>query len=97
MDYIIADVIGVVGVMFIIFAYFLLQAEKAKPNSWSYLLLNLIGAFLLLYSLFWTWNTASVVIEIFWIIISLYGIWRKITKAGVKAAAYDADKNIETS
>jgi uncharacterized membrane protein YqjE len=38
--------------------------------------MNLIGAILLLISLSYTFNLASVVIEIFWIGAALIGLWK---------------------
>jgi len=80
--YLIADIIGIIGVGFIITAYFLLQLNKVSSDSMNYLLLNFVGAVLVLFSLFYHWNLASVIIEIMWLIISIYGMvkvkfWRK--------------------
>lgn len=71
-----ADVIGILGVSFILSAYYLLQASVLKVRDLSYSLINAVGALLILYSLFFHWNTASVVIEIFWFAISIYGIFK---------------------
>lgn len=68
------NAIGILGVSLIIFAYFLIIAEKVKSDDLRYCLLNLFGAVFLLISLLRFWNLASVVIELFWIAISLYGI-----------------------
>lgn len=73
-----AEIIGIAGTAMIIVAYFLMQKGTMLGTSWSYLWLNLIGAVLLLYSLWYQWNTASVIIEIFWIGISVYGMIQKI-------------------
>lgn len=72
--------IGFVGMIFVVFAYFLLQTNKYTIQSIQYQLLNLVGAVLLLISLFVHFNFGSFVIEVFWIIITLYGIFKNITK-----------------
>ncbi len=71
-------VIGNIGVFLIILAYFLLQAEKVKADSISYLLLNLFGSAGILVSLYKEWNFSAFLIEVFWIIISLYGIFKSL-------------------
>lgn len=70
------QVIGFIGMLFIIWAYFLLQIEKYTITSFSYQILNLIGAILLLISLFVHFNLGSFIIEVFWIMITLYGIYK---------------------
>ena len=72
----IADIVGVFGVGFVIISFLLLQAERITSNSSFYLYSNFIGALLLLFSLYYQWNLASVIIEIMWLLISLYGIIR---------------------
>lgn len=76
MNYLV-DGIGLLGVGAILVAYFLLQASRMKVRDLSYSILNGVGALLILYSLLFNWNTASVVIEIFWFSISLYGVIRR--------------------
>ncbi|MDY0051800.1 MAG: hypothetical protein RBR65_04595 [Aliarcobacter sp.] len=66
--------IGFFGMIFIVIAYLFLQTNKYSINSLQYQLLNLIGAILLLISLFVHFNLGSFIIEIFWIIITIYGI-----------------------
>lgn len=81
----IADTIGIIGVVLILIAYFFLSTGRWIADSMVYQLLNFIGAWLILYSLYFHWNLASVVIEIAWVAISLVGIyrlWKK--KEGVK-------------
>ncbi|CCB85503.1 MULTISPECIES: CBU_0592 family membrane protein [Parachlamydia] len=68
-----ADVIGMLGVGCVLGAYFLLQASLVKVTDSYYSAINAVGALLILYSLFFHWNTSSVVIEIFWFGISIYG------------------------
>lgn len=73
-----ADIIGTIGVALILLAYFLVQTGRKTANDMVYPMLNLVGAGLLLISLMVNWNTPSVIIEIFWIAISLYGITKII-------------------
>jgi len=70
------DIIGTIGVMFCLAAFYMVQSERVSPQQLTYPMLNLIGAVLLLISLMWNWNTPSVIIEIAWITISIYGIHR---------------------
>ena len=66
--------IGFVGMAFVVIAYLFLQTNKYTIKSLQYQLLNLIGAILLLISLFVHFNLGSFIIEVFWIIITIYGI-----------------------
>lgn len=70
----VADIIGLVGVLFVLLCYFLLQTGHMLQSSFQFSLFNLIGAILILLSLLVYWNLASVVIEIFWMLISIYGM-----------------------
>lgn len=70
------DYIGIVGVCQVLLAYFLLQNNILKSADLIFSLLNLMGALMILYSLLFNWNLASVVIEIAWITISLQGIYQ---------------------
>jgi hypothetical protein len=72
----ISNYVGMVGVIIILIAYFYLSTGKWIADSMRYQMLNMIGAWLILFSLFFHWNLSSVVIEIAWIIISLIGIFR---------------------
>lgn len=71
-----SDIIGIIGVIIILLTYFLLQIEKISFKSFWYSFLNLIGSVLLLISLIFNWNLPSVIIEIFWMSISLFGIYK---------------------
>ena len=72
----IIDGIGMLGTIMVVLAYYLLQLERTDPKGLSYNLINLVGALLLLFSLSFHFNLASFVIEIFWIVASLIGLWR---------------------
>lgn len=74
------DIVGIVGTVMLILAYFLLNAGRLKSTDWSYLYMNLFAAILITFSLLYTFNLASFIIELFWIGISIYGIWKKKRK-----------------
>ncbi len=69
--------IGFVGMLFIVYAYFLLQSCKESQDSLKFQILNLIGAVLLIISLLVHFNLGSFMIEVFWILITIYGIFKK--------------------
>ncbi len=73
------DIIGLTGVALLIITYALLQLDRIDPKGFWYSFNNLIVAILVTVSLIYTPNLASIVIEIFWFIISLYGLimWNK--------------------
>jgi len=68
------DLIGLFGVILILWYYFLLQTGKCTANSLMFSLANLIGSALLLISLWFDWNLSAVIIEIAWFLISLFGV-----------------------
>ncbi len=72
----IVDIIGTLGVIIIVMSYFLLQIEKISSKTLSFSVLNVIGSIFILYSLMYNWNLASVLIELFWILISLFGVYK---------------------
>jgi hypothetical protein len=71
-----ADFVGITGVILILVAYFLLSTGRWIADSFRFQFLNFIGAWFILYSLYFHWNLSSVVIEIAWIIISMVGMYR---------------------
>ena len=75
-----ADSVGLLGVGVLLFAYFLLSTNKLSSQSLHYQWCNLIGACLVLYSLMFHFNLASVAIEICWISISIIGLYRNYSK-----------------
>jgi len=77
----IVDVIGTIGVFIIVVTYFLLQIEKISSKSLSFSVLNVLGSLLIFYSLMYNWNLASVLIEFFWILISLFGVYKYFKNA----------------
>jgi len=68
------DFIGLTGVALLIVTYALLQLDRIDPKGFWYSFNNLMVAILVTVSLVYTPNLASIVIEIFWFLISLYGV-----------------------
>lgn len=80
MSYTWFDLVGNIGVFLVVLAFYLLQTERLTSRDIRYSLLNLTGAILLLISLMFNWNLSSVIIELFWIGISLIGIFKHMTR-----------------
>ena len=74
MDYSWFDLIGNIGVLLMVVAYLLLQLEKLSSSAISYLLLNALGAILVMISLAFRFNLSAFLMEAFWLLISLYGL-----------------------
>ncbi|HST27126.1 MAG TPA: hypothetical protein VLK26_02010 [Rudaea sp.] len=70
------DAIGLLGVVLILLAYFLLQAGRLHGNALPYQLLNVAGALLVLVSLLYAFNLSAVLMELAWLLVSIYGIAR---------------------
>lgn len=68
------DFIGYIGVALLIVTYALLQTDRIDPKGFWYSFNNMIVAVLVTVSLLYTMNKASMVIEVFWFIISVYGL-----------------------
>ena len=81
------DMAGFIGVVLIIIAYLFLQLEKLPSSSPRYSLMNAAGALLIIISLIFAFNLSAFILEAFWFLISLIGLWRslsarKYSKAG---------------
>ncbi|HKB68441.1 MAG TPA: hypothetical protein VKC61_21450 [Pyrinomonadaceae bacterium] len=74
MDYSWFDLVGNIGVLLMVIAYLLLQLEKLSSSALSYLLLNAVGAMLVMISLMFRFNLSAFLMEAFWLLISLYGL-----------------------
>jgi len=71
-----SDPIGIIGVVLLLAAYFGLSTGRLNANNLGYQFLNFFAAWLILFSLYFHWNTPSALIEMAWIAISLVGIYR---------------------
>ena len=68
-------VLGALGAGLIIVTYLLLQLEKIDPKSRTYSSVNAIGAALILVSLYNDWNLGAAIVEGFWLLVSLFGLY----------------------
>ncbi len=94
MESLIAEILGLIGAGLYILSYAILQYRRRFARTMAYSLLNLFASSLVLISVFYFWNSSSFVIQIFWIIISLFGVHkcllvahRKRNKEKLKAAS----------
>ncbi len=71
-----ADTLGVLGAALVMVAYALNQAGRLASGDVRFPAANLAGSVLILISLVFAFNLPSFVIEVFWIAISVYGVWR---------------------
>jgi hypothetical protein len=72
------DFVGFIGVGLLIGAYAALQLGQIRAEAPLYSAANAVAALLILVSLVYSFNAASFVIEVFWLIISLIGLWRSL-------------------
>ncbi len=72
----IPDLIGLAGVIVILIAYYLLNMGKLSAFSLKYQWLNLLGAIGIIFSLLFSFNISSFVMEVAWVFVSLLGIYR---------------------
>jgi len=70
------DLVGNLGVMLVLGTYLLVQMERMDLRHPGYSICNALGAMLIIVSLFYNFNLSSLVIEIVWLLISLYGLYR---------------------
>lgn len=68
------EAVGLVGVAVILAAYFANQRRWLRSEDWRFPAANLVGSLLIMVSLFVEWNLPSMVIEVCWSAISVYGL-----------------------
>ena len=78
------DVVGFIGVLLIVVAYLLLQLDKLPSSSPKYSLLNAGGALLIIVSLIFAFNLSAFIVEAFWFLMSLLGLWRSLVSRNIR-------------
>lgn len=72
------DVVGLLGTAAVLLAYLLLQAGRLPAHGFAYPLLNIAGACGILVSLLGGFNPAVALLQVAWIVVSLYGLARTL-------------------
>ena len=82
MNFDLFDLAGFIGVLLIVIAYLLLQLDKLPSSSLSFSFLNAAGSLLIMLSLIFKFNVSAFMIEVFWFLISLFGLskWFAVRK-----------------
>lgn len=75
------DLVGTLGVLFIVGTYFLLQLGRLSSDRPLFSVLNALGAALILVSLTRAFNLSAFLIEAIWLVISLYGLLKSAAAA----------------
>jgi hypothetical protein len=83
------DLIGNIGVVILVTTYLMLQLNKLSSNGLAYSVLNAVGAGLIVISLLVDFNLSALVIEVFWVLISLLGIYRYFRLKSLRAQTLD--------
>ena len=87
MNFHLFDLAGFIGVLLIVVAYLLLQLDKLPSSSSKYSLLNAGGALLIIVSLIFAFNLSAFIVEVFWFLISLLGLWRSLISGNISSEA----------
>ncbi|MDA7848064.1 hypothetical protein N8972_01100 [Sulfurospirillum sp.] len=85
------DFIGIFGVSLILIAYGLVQMDRLPVKNIYYSVLNALGAFFIIVSLLIDFNLSAFLMEFFWLVFSIAGIYKYLknrhsnnAKKGVK-------------
>lgn len=71
-----AQILGILGSIGIVINYFMISTNVYDSNNLKFYIINFISAVLLLISLLFMPNLGSILIEIFYLIISIIGLLR---------------------
>ncbi len=82
MTYTLPDFIGNIGVAIILITYIGLQLGKIDGLGVKFSALNALGATCVMISLLYKFNVSAFIVEAFWALISLFGVWKQWGKQG---------------
>jgi drug/metabolite transporter (DMT)-like permease len=74
------DLIGLVGTGLIVSAYTLVQLERLNPTRPPALLMNLVGALMIVFSLLYDFNLSAFAMEAIWALVAALGLARHFLK-----------------
>ena len=80
------DAVGNIGAAVLVVAYLLLQTGRIRTEQLVYSVLNGVGAALIIVSLTVELNKSAMIIEVFWLLLSLYGIVRWMSRDRVASS-----------
>ena len=72
------DILGTIGVGFIVAMYVLLQLDRIKSDCAAFSAFNALGAIFILLSLGFEFNLSAALMEGMWLLVSLYGLWKAL-------------------
>ncbi len=73
------DILGTIGVGFIIVMYAMLQLGKISAERPAFSAFNALGAVFILISLTYEFNLSAAMMEGVWLVVSLYGLWKALS------------------
>ena len=68
------DLLGNLGVFFIVGSSFWMQIGRVSGRAPVYSIVNAVGAVLVLISLYFDFNLSAALVESFWLVISVLGL-----------------------
>ena len=83
------ELIGNIGVVVLMITYLMLQLNRLSSDGLAYSVLNAIGASLVIVSLLFDFNLSALLMEVFWVLISLVGIYRYFRLKAVRSQMLD--------
>ena len=75
------DLLGNIGVLLILLSYLLVQLDKIDTQRFRYSFMNGLGAGLLCISLYIDFNLSGLLMELSWLLISIFGLYRWVRKS----------------
>lgn len=75
-----SEILGWLGMIIILLAYFLVSTKRLSPTSKKYQLLNLIGAIGVGFNVFYQGAWPTFVLQIAWGLIAFFAIMRNLKK-----------------
>lgn len=85
------EALGVIGFALYVLSYSLISLHRLDPRGTAYFGMNLAAASLVLVSLTAAFNLASMLIQLFWIAISIAAITLRCRRSGRSALARHPD------
>lgn len=79
MHYAFHDFVGNVGLVLLLGTYLLLQTGRISSGQLRYSIFNAFASLLIGVSLIFKFNMSAFLVEVFWFLISVYGIFKYVS------------------